>query len=65
MNAPIYLLELASKNGLRIIWAKQVIERIAKVAGNFSVNAKNHAIRKNTQQSIARAIEINRMRMLD
>jgi serine/threonine-protein kinase HipA len=60
-----HLLELASKNGLRIIWAKQVIERIAQVAGNFSVNAKNHAIRKNTQQSIARTIEINRTRMLD
>ena len=60
-----HLLELASKNGLRIVWAKQVIERIAQVAGNFSVNAKNHAIRKNTQQSIARTIEINRTRMLD
>jgi serine/threonine-protein kinase HipA len=60
-----HLLELASKNGLRIVWAKQVIERIAQVAGNFSVNAKNHVIRKNTQQSIARTIEINRTRMLD
>jgi hypothetical protein len=65
MNAPNYLLELASKNGLRVIWAKQLIERIAQVAGNYSVSAKNHAIRKNTQQSIARAIETNRMRMLD
>lgn len=58
-----HLLDLASNNGLNPIWATQVIERITLVAGNFSTYAKNHAIRKATQQSIMKSIEGNRSRM--
>lgn len=60
-----HLLELAANNGLKVAWANQAIERIAQVAGTFSEQAKNQAIRLQTHNKIALAIEANRMRMLD
>ena len=60
-----HLLELAANNGLKVAWANQAIERIAQVASTFSEQAKNQAIRLQTHNKIALAIEANRMRMLD
>ena len=60
-----HLLDLANHNGLKPAWAKHVIERITQVAGTFSERAKNHDIRAQTRQTIARSIEANRVRMLD
>ena len=60
-----HLLELASRNGISAGQAKQVIERMAERAGRFSETASNYAIRKTTTQTIARAIELNRSRMLN
>jgi serine/threonine-protein kinase HipA len=60
-----HLLELAKRNGLNVNWASQVIERISQVAETFSGVAKNHAIRKQTIERIAKAIEANRLRMMN
>lgn len=60
-----HLLKLATRNGLSSTWAKQVIERMAEQAGNFSKLARNHAIRKKTEQVITKTIEASRKRMLD
>jgi serine/threonine-protein kinase HipA len=60
-----HLLELAGRNGLKVKWASQVIDRISQVAQTFSGIAKNHAIRKQTVQTITQSIEENRLRMTD
>jgi serine/threonine-protein kinase HipA len=60
-----HLLDLAANNGLKAAWAKEVIERIAQVAGVFSEQAKNHLIRAQTRQLISKSIEANRLRMLN
>ena len=60
-----HLLDLASRNGIGAGQAKHVIERMAACAGRFLEIAGNHAIRKTTTQTIARAIELNRTRMLN
>lgn len=59
----VHLIELAKRNGLKAKWASQVIDRISQVAETFSGIAKNHAIRKQTIETIAGAIEKNRRRM--
>jgi serine/threonine-protein kinase HipA len=59
-----HLLKLAVNNGLKVVWADQLIDRITQVAGTFSEQARNQAIRSQTQKKITLAIEANRMRML-
>jgi serine/threonine-protein kinase HipA len=65
MPSKVHLLELADCNGLKIKWASEVIDRISQVAGTFSGIAKNHAIRKQSINTIAGTIEENRRRMLN
>jgi serine/threonine-protein kinase HipA len=65
MPSKVHLLELAGRNGLKIKWASEVIDRISQVAGTFSGIAKNHAIRKQSINTIAGTIEENRRRMLN
>lgn len=60
-----HLIDLAANNGLKVAWANQVIERMTQVAGTFSEQVANHAIRTQTCQLISRTIEANRARMLD
>lgn len=59
-----HLIELAERNGLKQKKASQVIDQILQASETFSALAKNHAIRKQTIETIAGAIEKNRRRMM-
>lgn len=57
------LLRLAATNSLKPDWAASVIDRTTAAAGEFSMLAKNYAIRPATLNTMVRAIEKNRLRM--
>lgn len=58
-----HLLQLATQNALDARWAGQVIEQQLAVADRFVVHAKNHAIRRATQQDLAAIIAANLARL--
>lgn len=61
----MHLLKLATRNGLSGAWVKQVVERVAEQAGNYPELARNHAIRKKTEQVITKTIEAIPKRICD
>ncbi|MGL6047396.1 MAG: type II toxin-antitoxin system HipA family toxin [Vogesella sp.] len=58
-----HLLQLAQQNALDLRWAEQVIEQQLAVAARFAVQARNHAIRRATQQDLAAIIAANLARL--
>jgi len=58
-----HLLKLAAAVDLPETWARQTIERITAVAGQFAPDAKESGIKSATRTSIKNAIEANRKRM--
>lgn len=58
-----HLLKLATVVDLPETWARQTIERITTVAGQFATEAKGSGVKSATRTSIKNAIEANRKRM--
>ena len=58
-----HLLKLATAVDLPETWARQTIERITTIAGQFSSIAKASAIKAATRTTLGNAIEANRKRM--
>jgi serine/threonine-protein kinase HipA len=59
------LLRLAVDAGLELGWAQAVVEEIAEHGALFTALAKTAPIRAASVKAISRAIEANRLRMLD
>lgn len=58
-----HLLQLAAQCAVDARWAEQVIAQQLAVAHTFAAHAKNHAIRRATQQDIAAIIAANLARL--
>jgi len=59
-----HLLKLAAAVDLPEAWARQTIERITTVAGQFATDAKGRGIKAGTRAIITNAIEANRKKMV-
>ncbi len=59
-----HLLKLAAAVDLPEAWARQTIERITTVAGQFATDAKGSGIKAATRTIITNAIEANRKQMV-